>query len=116
MCLARDLQRGIHGSVAAGVEKAANVLLLEDFENAAVVFLRKLEATGAEGGTGRSCDCTHQVLILSEQLRKVFFEEPLNAEASAIQMRESSTSARFLYETNETRVDYRRGSAAMGDE
>ncbi len=112
-----DLVGGVLGIVAAGVEKVADVVGLEDLEDAFKVgLLLELVAAGAEGGAGGMLEGADGLLGLRREIDEVFLEDAEHTVQGAVDLFDFIVVERFGDHAGHAGVDDGRGAAGLADQ
>ena len=111
-----DLVAGVHGVVAAVVEKVADVEVFEALQHRGVVSVGELPPAGAQGGGGGAGEQVQLSVIKRPQVHQVPGQDALGAEPGAVDGLDLAVALGLPDGPQQGAVDHRGGSAAVGDE
>ena len=106
----------VHRVVATDEKEVADVVLLQDFEDAGEVGVRKLVAAASQGGTGRVAETRDYRRRLAAKVDHIALDEPFDAEPHPKRLSDGFMREAFLDDSAEAGVDNARGSAALSDD
>ena len=109
-----DFVGGVLGVVATDVEEIADVVGLEDLEDAIKVGLfLEFEAAGAQSGAGRVFERADLLLRLRSEIDQVLVEDAEHAVQRAVDLFDTFMVQRFRDEARDAGVDNRGGAAGL---
>ena len=116
LCLSKlgNLITGIHGVVAAVVEEAVNIELLQSFNDGGIIRVRQLPAAGADGGSGGMGELADGGSGNVGQVNEIALQNALRAEPGGIDLVHLTAFPGCFHNPLQAGVDHRGGAAAVG--
>ena len=116
-----DFVAGIHGVVAAVIEKVANVMLLKDLQNALVIGVihsgvRHLIAAGAKRRGGGILQQLQFVRIFQPHIEKAIFQNALNTMLCSQYLCDEIRFQCGVDHTVSTGIDHSGGAAGLAND
>src|SRR5207302_1134579 len=114
-CLSQAMAR-IRRVISTGIEQKANVVTLQQGENALHAAILKLIAAGTKCSGGSVQQTRPEACRLSPQVDQVFFKQPFNAVVHAIDLTNACIRVSRFKGPYQACIDDSRGSARLPNE